>query len=148
MASNALPTQGILVKVGDGATPTELFTTIAEVTGFSGPTTEANEIEVTTLSSTAKEFISGLVDNGEVTLEVNAVPSDTQHNQIRSDISAGTVRNYQIDFNDMPDGGSNPTTYVFAAFVKSFPFSAAADDKLSGTITLRISGAITIDLAA
>lgn len=140
MASNALPTQGITVKVGDGATPTEVFTTIAEVTGFDGPTTEANEIEVTTLSSTAKEFISGLVDNGEVTLNVNAVPDDSQHRQIRNDIEAGTVRNYQIDFND---GTTTNTTYTFAAFVKSFPFSAAPDDKLTGTITLRITGSIT-----
>lgn len=144
MASNALATQGITVAVGDGATPTEVFTAIAEVTGFSGPTTEANEIEVTTLSSSAKEFISGLADNGEVTLEVNAVPSDTQHNQIRNDILAGTVRNYQIDFND---GTTTNTTYTFAAFVKAFPFTAAADDKLSGTITLRVTGAITVVLA-
>ena len=86
----ALATQGITVKVGDGAM-TEVFTTIAEVTGFSGPTTEAAEIETTTLSSTAKEFIAGLVDNGEVTLEVNAVVKDTQHRQIRDDISAGTA---------------------------------------------------------
>ncbi len=142
MASNALGTQGISVKVGDGAS-TEVFTTIAEVTGFSGPTTESAEIEVTTLASAAKEFIAGLADNGEVTLEVNAVPNDAQHRQIRADILEGTTRNYQIDFNDKKSSQTTSTTYTFAAFAKSFPFSAAADDKLSGTITLRITGAIT-----
>lgn len=143
MASNALPTQGISVAVettpGGGT-----YIAIAEVTGFAGPTTEANEIEVTTLASTTKEFIAGLADNGEVTMEVNAVPSDTQHNQVRSDIIAGTTRSYQIDF---ADGSITNTTYTFDAFVKSFPFSAAADDKLAGTITLRISGDIVIALA-
>lgn len=147
MASNALKTQGITVLVGDGAGP-EVFTTIAEVTGFSGPTTEANEIEVTTLASLAKEFIAGLVDNGEVTLEVNAVVKDTQHRQIRQDISNGTVRNYQIDFNDKDGLETTSTIYEFAAFVKSFPLSAAADDKLAGTITLRITGAITDTIAS
>jgi hypothetical protein len=146
--SDAIATQGIKVNVGDGAEPTEGFTIIAEVTGFTGPTTEASEIEVTSLNSPAKEFIAGLVDNGEMSLEVNAVPSNTQHDQIRTDITDGTVRNYQIDFNDMPSGGSNPTTYTFAAFAKAFPFSAAADDKLSGTVTLRITGAVTVVLAA
>ena len=145
--SNAIATQGIAIKVGDGAM-TEVFTTIAEVIGFSGPTTAANEIEVTTLASTAKEFIAGLVDNGEVSLEVNAVPKDTQHRQIRADISAGTVRNYLIDFNDKEGAETTSTTYEFAAFVKEFPLSAAADDKLSGTVTLRITGAIIDTIAA
>lgn len=144
MASNAIGTQGITISVettpGGGT-----YTEIAEVTGFDGPTTEAAEIEVTTLSSTAKEFIAGLADNGEISLNVNVVPSNTQHNQIRSDIVAGTVRSYQIDFND---GSTSNTTYTFDAFVKSFPFSAAADDKLSGTINLRITGDIVISLAS
>ncbi len=147
MASNALGTQGISVKVGDGA-ETEAFTTIAEVTGFSGPTTEASEIETTTLASAAKEFIAGLVDNGDVTLEVNGVPRDVQHRQLRADISDGAKRNYQIDFNDKTESETSSTTYTFKAFVKSFPLSAAADDKLSGTITLRISGAITDVIAS
>ena len=139
----ALKTQGISVEVettpGGGT-----YTAIAEVTGFSGPTTEAAEIEVTTLASLAKEFIPGLADNGEVTMEVNAVPSDTQHDQIRSDIIAGTVRSYRIDF---ADGTTTNTTYTFDAFVKSFPFSAAADDKLAGTIALRVTGDIVVVLA-
>jgi len=140
MASNAIPTQGIKVLVGDGAEP-EIFTEIAEVSGFDGPSTSANEIEVTTLASTAKEFIAGLSDNGELSLTVNAVPSDAQQVQIRADLTAGTKRNYQIDFND---GDLTGTLYTFEAFVKDFPFSASADDKLTGTITLRITGPITI----
>jgi len=139
--SNAIPTQGIAIKVGDGA-ETEVFTTIAEVTGFDGPTTSVNEIETTTLASVAKEFIAGLVDNGEMTLNVNAVPKDTQLRQIRADIVAGTKRNYQIDFNDKEGAETTSTTYTFEAFVKDFPTSATADSKLEGTITLRISGDI------
>jgi len=139
--SNALPTQGITVKVGDGEV-SEVFTTIAEVTGFDGPTTAVNEIEVTTLSSTAKEFIAGLADNGELSMNVNAVPNDAQHRQLREDIIAGTKRNYQIDFNDKTGAEVTSTTYTFEAFVKDFPLGATADDKLTGTVTLRISGDI------
>lgn len=143
----ALKTQGITIAVED--TPASgTYTAIAEITGFTGPTTEANEIETTTLSSTAKEFIAGLVDNGELTVEVNALPKDTQQRQIRSDITAGTVRSYRIDFNDKVTPEVTSTLYTFDAFVKSFPFSAAADDKLSGTATFRITGAITDDIAS
>jgi hypothetical protein len=55
------------------------FTTIANCTGWDGPSTENPEIDVTALTSTAKEFIGGLIDYGELTLQLNFDPNNATH---------------------------------------------------------------------
>lgn len=74
MSSNALESQGMTIARGDGATPTEVFTTIPEVKSISGPDGSANEIDVTDLSSSAKEFRMGLQDEGNITLDMMFIP--------------------------------------------------------------------------
>lgn len=56
--TKAKPTKNTQCLRGDGATPTEVFNLIGEVTSFSAPTVTTEEIEVTNFDSTAKEFIS------------------------------------------------------------------------------------------
>lgn len=146
--SEAIGTQGIALKVGDGGDPTELFTTIAEVTGFDGPSVEAAEIEVTSLQSTAKEFIAGLKDNGEISINLNFVPRNAQHKQLIADITSGEKRNYQIDWNDLTGAETSSTLWTFEAFVKGLPVSASPDAALTGTATLRVTGDVTVTDAA
>ena len=55
MSSNALESQGMAIKRGDGASP-EVFTTIPEVRSINGPDGSASEIDVSDLSSTSREF--------------------------------------------------------------------------------------------
>ncbi len=137
MSSSALTSQGVTIGVGDGASP-EVFTTIAEVKSIDGPGGQANEIDVTDLSSTAKEFALGLQDEGDITLDINYIPGNTQHAQLRSDRAAGTSRNYRITFTDSP-----ATTWTFAAYVKGFSISNAVDNITGASVTLRVSGSIT-----
>ncbi len=49
---------------GDAASP-EVFTAVGDVISISGPSIVKDEIEVTALDSTAKEFISDLDNPGE-----------------------------------------------------------------------------------
>lgn len=135
--SDAISTQGALVQRGDGA-GTEVFTTIAEVISFSGPGGEASEIDVTSLTSTGKEFRLGLKDEGNVTLDCLLVPGDAAQDGLKSDRSAGTVRNFKIV---LPDASS--TTLSFAALVKGFSISGGVDDVVKASISLRVTGAVT-----
>lgn len=137
MSSSALTSQGLTVGVGNGASP-EVFTTISEVKGVDGPGGQAAEIDVTDLSSTAKEFVLGLQDEGDLTLDMNYIPADTQHAQLRSDRAAGTARNYRMSFTDSP-----VTTWTFSARVKGFSIGNSVDGVTGLTTTLRITGAIT-----
>jgi hypothetical protein len=116
------------------------FTAVANVVSWDGPSTENPEIDVTALSSTAKEFLGGLVDFGELTLEINYDPNNATHQQIFADMEASppTVTGWRIQF-------QNPTiNFYWPAFIKGFSISGAVDEKMSGSLTLRLSGARTV----
>ncbi len=116
------------------------FVPIANVKSFDGPSMENPEIDVTTLSSTAKEFVGGLIDYGELSMEVNFDPENTSHQQALADMEASppTVTGWRISF-------ANPTRhYTWPAFVKSFPISGAVDGVYGGNLTLRLAGARTV----
>lgn len=137
MSVNALEAQGMVIKLKDGASP-ETYNTIGEVTSIGGPDGSASEIDVTDLSSTAKEFKMGINDEGSVTLEMMFVPSDVQHAALRTHKSARTLAQFQILFTDSPQ-----TQWAFSAYVTALSVSAAVDAALTGSITLRITGVIT-----
>lgn len=136
MSSNALDSQGMTLKRGDGGSP-EIFTAIPEIKQISGPGGAATEIDVTDLSSTAKEFRMGLQDEGEMTLAINYIPSNAVHAALRADRAARTLRNFEMLFTD-----SGVTKWSFAAYVKSLSIDNSVDGVTSGSITLRISDSI------
>ena len=137
MSSLALDSQGMVIQRGTAASPI-VWSTITEVSEMSGPGGQAAEIDVTDLSSTAKEFRMGLQDEGQITLSVNYIPTDTTHALLRADRAAQTITNFQIIFTDSPQ-----TTWRFSAFVLGLEISNSVDDVTKGSITLRISGSIT-----
>ena len=134
----ALKSQGVVLKRGDGGGP-ETFTAIGEVVSIGGlGSGSSTEIDVTNLSSTAKEFLLGLKDEGSVSLSLNLDTTDTMQTGLRGDWDAGTLRNFELDLTD-----SGPTTISFSAYVQTFPISMAVDDKISLEVTLRVSGPAT-----
>lgn len=141
--SDAIAAKGTLLKIGDGATP-ENFTSVAEVVNIGGPALSMDPIEVTNQGSTDgwKEYIAGLKDGGEVSLDLNYIPTETTHNAtagLINDLENGTVRNFQLVFSDA--GG---TIWAFPALVTGFEPSAPVDDKLAASVTLKVSGKPTL----
>lgn len=132
-----LDTQGVVIKRGDGASP-EVFTTIGEVNSIQGPGGSATTIDVTNLSSTAKNKKMGLIDEGQVTLEMKLDTADTAQTGLRTDRSNKTLRNFQIVLTDSP-----ATTISFAAYVMSFALATAVDDVVTASVTLEIDGLVT-----
>lgn len=141
--TSAIDSFGTLLKIGDGGA-TESFTTIAEVKDITGPGLEQAANEVTSHGSTNgwREFIGGLKDGGEVTFEVNFVPTGATHDEttgLIAELTGGTVTNYQVVW---PDSGS--TTWQFAALCTAFEPGAPVDGVLMASVTLKISGEPTI----
>jgi len=139
MSTNALPSQGVTLGVGNTASPI-VYTSIADITEITGPDGSAGDIETTDLSSTTKTFIRGLTDNGSVSFTINYIPANTQHAQLFSDFSSATetARNYRISFTDSPI-----TTWTFSAYVSAFSVSNGLDGVLTASVSIRIKGAIT-----
>ncbi|MDB4312007.1 phage tail protein [bacterium] len=135
-----LLSQGTGIYISDLASP-EVFSEIGQVMTISGPDGSASEIDVTNLSSTAKEFVIGLPDEGSVSLEVSfdyqsaTAGHDTLHTARISQI----LQHFQIRLSDSPR-----TVVDFQAYVTQFSLSLGVDDKVQATFGLRITGAATI----
>ena len=137
MSISALEAQGMDIQLSDDASP-EVYTSIGQINSITGPDGSAAEIDVTDLSSSAKEFKMGLADEGSVTLEGFYIPTDTQHAALRTKKNSRVTGNFKIVFTDSPQ-----TTWSFAAYVTGLSLTAGVDAALTGSITLRITGSIT-----
>ena len=128
---------GTVFSRGDAASP-EVFTAVGDVVSIAGPAIVKDEIEVTALDSAAKEFIGALDDPGEITLELNWNPQDSEHVNLRTDAEGSTVRNYRVVWSDL-----SSTQVTFAAEVMEFSLNTEANDAVKGSVRLKISGALT-----
>lgn len=139
MTTGALAAYGVLLKVGDGAT-SEVFTTIAEVRDIEGPELELTTKEVTSHDSGGwDEYIGTLLRGGEVSFDLNFIPTGTTHSYssgLIKDMVDRKRRNFQLVF---PDSGQ--TTWKFAALVTKFSPSSGVEDELKADVTLQITGA-------
>lgn len=135
MTVKAIESQGITVKYSVGSPTT--FASIANVTGFSGPGGSASVIDVTNLSSTAKEKLMGLPDEGQFTIDINLDPDDASHVALRGARAARTRTEFQITFTD-----STPATATFFGYVLGFAVSAAVDQAVKVSMTIEIDGAV------
>lgn len=136
--SNAVRSHGTILALGDGGSP-ESFTTVAEVKNITGPNLDRSIIDVTNHQSNSKEKIGGLRDSGQVTFNVNLIPTDATQGLSSGLLGAYAVdeiaHNFQITF---PDNAG--TTWTFAAIVKGFHVSAPVDGVLDAQITLDVTG--------
>lgn len=95
----------------------------------------ADEREVSTLASTAKEYKLGLQDNGTLQLSVLYDRSDVGQAAMIVARAGNLVREVVMTL-------SSGEIATFNALVKALPIDGSADDDLKSTIDLRITGAI------
>lgn len=123
------------------ASPITTYVRIGQVTSISGPSGAASTIDVTHLASTGREFLQALPDFGTVQLSVifDNKTASLQHDDLWDDFNTGTTRDFQIRLSNSPQ-----TTFTFQAFVQEMPISIEIDDKVGATITLKVTGAVTL----
>jgi len=138
MSSSALDSQGMTIGISDTSASPGEYDLITEVKDISGPGGSATEIDASDLSSSAKEFRMGLQDEGQVTLTLNWIPTNTQHKELRTQRTGQTLTYFEITFTDSPQ-----TKWRFSAFVQEISISNSVDALTEATVTLRVSGAVT-----
>lgn len=129
-----------------GTTMTWNTHALAELTSIGGPSMKTDTIELTNHDSadTFREFVAGLRDGGEVTIDGNFIPGDT-NGQIAlvTDMQAGTARQIVI---------TGPTaaafTWTFNAICTAFEPSHPFDDKLSFSATFKVTGKPALSISA
>lgn len=102
---------------------------VASITGFDGV---ADEIDVTHLDSTAKEFLIGLQDFGNLTLELQVISGDSGQSRLRTLKGGGTIGTFKWQL-------SNLEVSAFRALVKSFPAGTPSNDAVRSSVQLRVT---------
>jgi hypothetical protein len=129
-------TTGQTYTSGGSATPVT-WTTINNIKSFSGFDGMASEIDVTNLSSTAKEKRLGIQDFGAFKFDINPDYNDAGQNALRSAKAAAAIKNFKVAY---PNGKAAS----FSAFVKGMPEQGGVDAVLAGSVDLMITGAVVV----
>jgi len=137
----SVKTQGCSIQLSDDASP-EVYTDIANVVSFQGPSGSRTVIDATVLASTGKEKDVGIPDYGQITFDFTFSAADTVLVDVWDNFVAGTLHNFRVLFSDSPR-----TQFDMAAYVLSMNYTAGLDDIVRGSVTLEISGTITDNLA-
>jgi len=113
---------------------------IAEITNIAGPTMTRETIDVTSLDSTGgyREFIGSFRDGGDVTLSMNFTRDG--YETMKDDFESSTLQNYEIV---LPD--DDTTSFEFEGLVTTAPLAVSTGDKVSSSVTIKVSGQVTLN---
>jgi predicted secreted protein len=131
---------GYLTKyqIWDAVESPAAFVDVAEVINVTPGEATADRIDATHMQSPnrRREYISGLIDSGEASFEINYVPGNATDERLRTLFESGDVVDHRIVF---PNGVSVTYEASIIGFSKSIPI----DDRMTATITVAVSGAET-----
>jgi predicted secreted protein len=117
------------------------LTKLAEVMQVSLPNEQVDEVEATHMESPnrTREYVSGLIDPGEITLELNYIAGSTTDTLINAAKASGAQRDCKI----VVPAKTAAQAFTFKGIVKGYERNAPIDDRQTATVTIRIAGAVT-----
>jgi hypothetical protein len=130
-----IDTTGKTITASGTATPVTT-TAIANIKDFSGFDGSASEIDVTNMSSSAKEFRLGLTDPGQFTINIDYDNSNAGHIALRARQVSGAISPFTLTL-------PNLAVITFFGFVKKFSLAGGVDAVAKTAVDIRISGAVT-----
>jgi hypothetical protein len=136
MASTAISAQGSTFAIDTASSGSATYTAISNVKSFSGFDGSASEIDVTNLSSQAKEYRIGLEDNGQFTLDLDRDFSDAGQTALLAARDSQAAKSFKLLL-------SNGENAIFTGFVKKFSVQGGVDAVVKGSVDIRISGPVT-----
>jgi predicted secreted protein len=115
------------------------YESVAEVVDIQGPNMSRNTIDTSHLQVTSgySTFIGGLRDPGQVTFTINY--DRAGYEDLKSDFESDTLQSYAIL---IPDDDN--TALMFDGLVTELPLSIPTNDRITGSVTLQVSGSVTV----
>lgn len=132
---------GLTASIGDDVlSGTPVYTAIGEVTALSGLGTTNTLVDVTNFDSGgSREYIGGLADGQEMTVDCNYVPLDTGQDNLVGYVNAKTNVAFKLVVTD----GTTTDTYTMDVTPISWVIGPSQENQNTISFTLKISGAIT-----
>lgn len=137
MTTNASIGRGSKFSMG-ATTNSNTLTDIAEVFDITPPNEQTDTIDASHYQSPGKqrEFITGLTDPGDVSFDMNFLPGSASETLILTAKTDGLKRAAKITF---PAG----QTWAFDMLVTGYEPSMPDDDKMTCTVTGKVTGSVT-----
>lgn len=116
------------------------FDAVEEVFSISGLGKTNNLVDVTNFDSPegTMEYIAGLADGQEITVECNYIPGATQQSAMISAVDAGTNRSFRVSY----IGSSPDEQFTFDGVPLSWVVVPSATERNTIQFTVKISGDI------
>lgn len=141
MSGTAISGHGTIIARAPNATPST-FTDIAELGGdIMVPDLTRKEIDTSIHNQDIDKYVLGMLRRSSITFPINYVASDGTHDNVTglyAAIRTNSIDGYRITF---PDGD----VWVCSGQVSAIKKKAPVDDKLSADVTIRPTGAFTIN---
>lgn len=111
------------------------WTELAEVFDITPPNDTVDEVDATHMRSPdrTREFIPGLIDPGEASFEMNFIPGSASDVKIRTLKVSGARVRCRITF---PNG----VVWKFTGWISGYEPAVPTDDRMTSTVTWRVSG--------
>src|SRR5690242_6921457 len=147
--SQAYAGKGATIAHSDDATPTPVWTPIGEVKSVTPAGAKIDEYDASNFESGIfKEWKPGMIDQGQVAVVCNSVPSDAGQALLRSDFETGKIHTWGIKLpltSITTSSDTAPEYYTFKAFIVDLSLPDLDTTKLAEIkFTLHITGAITV----
>lgn len=129
------------------ANDTDILTELVEVVSFTLPNGETETVEATHLKSPnrRREYIAGMIDDGELEVVLNYVPGSATDVLILDALQSGDSREYMAVIPRETSNWEITGTCVVTGYDRG---SVEADGKMEATLTIRLSGGSTEAAAA
>ena len=131
----AWTSQGTTLNVG---TPLLTSGAIGDIKSLSISGITRSELVRSGLADATKQYLGGVVDYGTIELQMNYTPTMGGLRPQSSELAA------QAYYISMPTSASNTQNWEFTAWKQSMTVEATIDGALSGTLTLKLSGPMTV----
>lgn len=133
---------GAEASLHDGATPGAMVELVG-VFNLTLPNPQTDDVEVTHYKSPnrEREYIAGLIENGEIQLEMNYVAGSATDLLLSAAKTSGEVRSCKI----VVPTSTNATGwgFTFNTYVKGYERAIPVDDRQTAVATLKVAGAVT-----
>lgn len=123
-----------------GASPITTLTALEEVVSVSGIGKTNNLVDVTNFDSPSgtREYIAGLADGDEFTVECNYKPGATMQGIAMSAVDSGATRSAKLAYL-----GSSPNrTWSFSVVCMGYTLAPSATEQNKMTFTYKITGSV------
>ncbi len=143
---------GAKLLYGTVTNPTS-WTAIGNIMSITGPSQARDPIEISTMDSTSKfrEFVPGMLDAGEITVDVNYDGSAAGEANALDGLFTQSNYTFGISFGDNATSTvvTNNSYWFSGGFMTALGHAIPFDDKITQPITIKLSGVRTyVDLAS